>query len=148
VGTLYRKGVRISESPILSAAMQMISGGVLLLIAGAITGEGKAVHLATLSARSVLALAYLTLFGSIIAFTVFTWLLTVASPSVVSTYAYVNPVVAVFLGWLLAGEPIGWRTVVATVVILVGVALVTTLRKKESTPEGETFEPEELEKAS
>jgi len=130
VGTIYSKNVQTSSSSILTAAMQMIAGGGLLLLAGFATGEG--LHLAAFSLRSLLALAYLIVFGSIIAFTVFTWLLTVASPSRVSTYAYVNPVVAVLLGWALASEAVGWNTWVATVIIMAGVALVSTRSRQDS----------------
>jgi drug/metabolite transporter (DMT)-like permease len=93
--------------------------------------SGEGVHIAAFSLRSVLALGYLIVFGSIIAFTVFTWLLTVASPSRISTYAYVNPVVAVLLGWALAGEAAGWNVWLATVVIVAGVALVSTGTQQE-----------------
>ena len=130
VGTIYSKSVQMSSSTVLTAAMQMVAGGVLLLVAAFASGE--TMHVAAFSLRSLLALAYLIVFGSIIAFTVFTWLLTVASPSRVSTYAYVNPVVAVLLGWVLAGEAVGWNTWVATIVIMAGVALVSTRSAKES----------------
>lgn len=126
VGTLYAKGAPLPRSTVLSAAMQMLMGGAWLFVLSVATGEAARVHLSQVSARSVLALAYLTVFGSIIAFTVFTWLMTVASPSHVSTYAYVNPVIAVFIGWGLAGEQIGVRTIAATIVILASVALVNT----------------------
>lgn len=124
VGTGYTRWAPLPSSKVLSAAMQMISGGVLLLIAGWLTGEGRQLHPAAIAARSVAALAYLIVFGSIIAFTVYTWLVTVSSPSMVSTYAYVNPVVAVLIGWALAGEMIRVRTIAAAVIILAGVALV------------------------
>ncbi len=124
IGTIYSKSVRMSSSSIVSAAMQMIAGGLLLLLAASAGGESMRV--ATFSLRSLLALLYLILFGSIIAFTVFTWLLTVSSPSRVSTFAYVNPVVAVLLGWALAGEAAGWNTWVAAIIIIAGVALVST----------------------
>lgn len=124
IGTIYSKSVRMSSSAMLSAAMQMIAGGLLLLLAASASGESM--HAASFSVRSLLALAYLILFGSIVAFTVFTWLLTVASPSRVSTYSYVNPVVAVLLGWALAGEAAGWNTWVAAIIIIAGVALVST----------------------
>ena len=129
VGTIYSKSVRLPSSTVLSASMQMLAGGAWLLLAAVVTGEAGQVHLGSVTARSVLALAYLTVLGSIVAFTVFTWLLTVASPSRVSTYAYVNPVVAVFIGWALAGEAIGVHTIAATVIILAGVALVNTRKK-------------------
>jgi drug/metabolite transporter (DMT)-like permease len=135
VGTSYTRAVRMPASTALSAAMQMISGGTLLLIASLLAGESSPVHVASITARSVLCLAYLTVFGSIIAFTVYIWLLTVSSPSRISTYAYVNPVVAVLLGWAVAGEGLGVRTLVATAIILAGVGLVSTRRKQAATVE-------------
>ena len=126
VGTAYSHSVKMPSSTVLSAAMQMTAGGASLYIASLLSGEMGRVHFAAMTLRSVGALAYLIVFGSIIAFTVFTWLVSVCPPSRVSTYAYVNPVVAVFLGWALAGEAIGVHTIVATAIILAGVALVST----------------------
>jgi drug/metabolite transporter (DMT)-like permease len=130
VGTSYTRAVRMPASTVLSAAMQMVSGGAMLLISGLLAGEAAQVHVASITIRSVLSLAYLIVFGSIIAFTVYVWLVTVSSPSRISTYAYVNPVVAVLLGWAVAGEALGVRTLAATAVILAGVALVSTRRKQ------------------
>jgi drug/metabolite transporter (DMT)-like permease len=124
-GTIYSQRVKLPASTVLSAAMQMVAGGAALLIASLLAGEATAFNVAGVTAKSVFALAYLIVFGSIIAFTVFTWLVTVSSSSQVSTYAYVNPVVAVFLGWALADERIGIRTIAATVIILASVALVS-----------------------
>lgn len=132
VGSIYSKSVALPASTNLSAAMQMLAGGTSLLLISLLNGEVIHLHAASVSLRSILALAYLIVFGSIIAFTVFTWLMTVSTPSRISTYAYVNPVIAVFLGWALAGEAIGVHTVVATVVILVSVALVNT--RKNASP--------------
>lgn len=129
IGTSYSRRAQMPSSPVLSAAMQMMAGGALLLISGTLAGEASRVHAATLTARSVFSLAYLIVFGSTIAFTVYTWLVQVSSPSMLSTYAYVNPVVAVFIGWALAGETLGVRTVAATGIILAGVALVSRKRK-------------------
>ena len=143
VGTLYSKRVRLPESTVLSAAMQMITGGALLLLAGMMTGEAGQLQLVSVSARSVLALAYLTVFGSIVAFTAFTWLVTVVAPSLVSTYAYVNPVIAVFLGWALAGEKLGVRILAATVIIVISVILVST-PKKVTREDPVSFREEEL----
>jgi drug/metabolite transporter (DMT)-like permease len=126
VGTIYSHGVKLPSSTVLSAAMQMIAGGASLYIASFLSGEMSRVHASSFTLLSTGALLYLIVFGSIIAFTVFTWLVTVTRPSLLSTYAYVNPVVAVFLGWMLAHEPIGLHTIIATVVILAGVALVST----------------------
>jgi len=130
MGTSYTRAVRMPTSTALSAAMQMVSGGAMLLVSGLLAGEAARVHLAALTMKSVLSLAYLIVFGSIIAFTVYVWLLTVSSPSRISTYAYVNPVVAVLLGWALAGEQLGVRTLAATAIILAAVALVNTRRKR------------------
>jgi drug/metabolite transporter (DMT)-like permease len=132
MGTSYARTAKLPASTALSAAMQMISGGVLLLLCGKLTGEGARFQWAALTARSVLSLAYLIVFGSIIAFTVYVWLLTVSSPSRISTYAYVNPVVAVLLGWLVAREGLSFRTLAATTIILAGVALVNTRRKQSN----------------
>jgi len=130
VGTGYTRRVELPSSKILSAAMQMICGGALLLLAGFAAGEGGRIHLHSLTALSVLSLAYLIVFGSIVAFTVYTWLVPVSSPSMLSTYAYVNPVIAVLLGWAVAHEVLGLRTMIATVVIVGGVILVGTRRKQ------------------
>jgi drug/metabolite transporter (DMT)-like permease len=132
MGTSYARIAKMPASTALSAAMQMISGGALLLFCGKLAGEGARFQLAALTARSVLSLAYLIVFGSIIAFTVYVWLLTVSSPSRISTYAYVNPMVAVLLGWLVAGEGLSFRTLAATTIILAGVALVNTRRKQSN----------------
>jgi drug/metabolite transporter (DMT)-like permease len=134
VGTIWMRSVKMPDSPVISSGMQMFAGGVSLVIAAALTGEGKHFQLAAVTGRSWLALAYLIVFGSIIAFTAYSWLHMVASPSRVSTYAYVNPVVAVLIGWALASEPIGVFTVVAMVIILVGVFLVNVGQKEEHVP--------------
>lgn len=147
VGTIYSHGVNMPKSTILSAAMQMMTGGAWLLISGVSVGEAAQFHMASLTAKSVLALAYLTVFGSIVAFTAFTWLLTVSAPSRVSTYAYVNPVVAVFIGWAVAGEAIGAHTIAATVIILAGVALVTTRRKQPVAEVAESISLDGLQEA-
>jgi drug/metabolite transporter (DMT)-like permease len=106
--------------------MQQLAGGALLLAAGALAGELGALHPETFSLRSVLALGYLIVFGSLVAFTAYIWLLRNVAPAVVSTYAYVNPVIAVFLGWALGAEPITPRTLVASAMVVGAVALVTS----------------------
>ena len=103
----------------------MIAGGILLLLAGALAGEIGELRPSVVSARSFLAFAYLVVFGSIVAFSAFTYLLEVSTPSRVSTYAYVNPVIAVVLGWLLAGEALTTRTLLGATVIVSAVAMVT-----------------------
>lgn len=132
LGTIYTQGRHLPESAALSAAMQMLAGGVALFAASLLMGER--VHITQLTVKSVLSLGYLIVFGSLIAFSAFTWLHQVAPAARISTFAYVNPVVAVFLGWFLAGEAIGVRTIVATAIILSGVALVN--RKREELSDG------------
>jgi drug/metabolite transporter (DMT)-like permease len=124
VGTMYTQRAGLPSSSSLSSAMQMMSGGVLLCVVGLMTGEAGRLHVSAVTLKSGLALAYLTIFGSLVAFTAFTWLHQVSSPTRNSTYAYVNPVVAVFVGWLFAGEAVSIMTLVATAIILSGVALV------------------------
>jgi len=134
-GTIYMRSVKMPDSPVISSAMQMLAGGGALMFAAALTGETKGFHMSAVSGRSWLALVYLAVFGSIVAFTAYSWLHTVASPSRVSTYAYVNPVVAVLLGWVVAREPIGVFTILAMLIILAGVALVNTGHREEHEPE-------------
>ena len=142
-GTIYMRSVKMPEPAAISSGMQMFAGGISLVIAATLAGETSRFHLSAVTGRSWLALGYLIVFGSIIAFTAYSWLHTVASPSRVSTYAYVNPVVAVLIGWALASEPIGVFTVGAMVIILVGVGLVNAGHKDEDAParKGDT-EPE------
>jgi drug/metabolite transporter (DMT)-like permease len=129
-GTVISHGPARPDSPLLGTSLQMLSGGVLLWVLGSGAGEWAQVNPGGVSARSLLALAYLTVFGSLIAFTAYTWLIRVAGPSRASTYAYVNPVVAVMLGWALAGEELTIRTLIAAAVIVGGVVLVTTYRRR------------------
>jgi drug/metabolite transporter (DMT)-like permease len=114
----------------------MTLGGLVLLAMSAAAGEAGRFDVAAVSGRSLLAFAYLTLVGSIVAFTVYGWLLRVAPLPKVATYAYVNPVVAVILGWLILGEPITLRTVVAGTIIVAAVALIITARSRVPTTAG------------
>lgn len=147
VGTIWMRNVKMPDSPVISSGMQMFAGGVSLVLAAMLAGEGKHFQLAAVTGRSWLALGYLIVFGSIIAFTAYSWLHMVASPSRVSTYAYVNPMVAVLIGWALASEPIGAYTVIATAVILIGVALVNAGQKDEHVAAGNREKEEEAEEA-
>jgi drug/metabolite transporter (DMT)-like permease len=133
-GTIYMRSVKMPDSAVMSSGMQMFAGGISLVIAATLTGETSRFHFAAVTGRSWLALTYLIVFGSIIAFTAYNWLHTVAPPSRVATYAYVNPAVAVLVGWALASEPIGIFTVLAMVIILIGVALVNAGHKEEHLP--------------
>src|ERR1035437_7165891 len=101
-----------------------LCGAVMLLAAAALTGEFHATHWAGISSKSILGLAYLIVFGSVVAFTAYTWLLQRCPPALVATHTYANPVVAVFLGWLLASEPLTIRVVLASVAILGAIILI------------------------
>jgi drug/metabolite transporter (DMT)-like permease len=125
-GSLYSKHGGMPSSPMLSVAMQCLAGGVILLVVGLFTGEFRALHFAAISARSWLALGYLIVLGSGIGFSAYIYLLQKSTAARVGTYAFVNPVVALLLGWLLAGEPISLRTVLAAGTILTAVILVIT----------------------
>jgi drug/metabolite transporter (DMT)-like permease len=105
--------------------MQMISGGTMLLLVSLIKGEWWSFDIAAVSTRSWLAVGYLIVFGSLIGFTAYSWLLKNAQPSMVATYAYVNPVVAVLLGWGIAGESLTAQMLAGAAIVVVSVALVT-----------------------
>jgi drug/metabolite transporter (DMT)-like permease len=105
-------------------ALPTICGAVMLLAAAGLSGEFHGTHWANISLKSILGLAYLTVFGSVVAFTAYTWLLQRCPPALVATHTYANPVVAVFLGWLLASEPLTVRVVLASVAILGAIVLV------------------------
>ena len=138
-GSLYARVAPLPRRPLLAAAMQMLCAGVLLAGAGIAGGELSRVRLGGISPASLAALGYLIVFGSLLAFTAYGWLLRNASTTLLSTYAYVNPGVAVFLGWALLGERIGGKEIAAGLVILTSIALLLTARKSpaeaEPTPE-------------
>ena len=115
LGSLLSRNFAPPASPLQATALQMLAGGVLLGSASGVAGEWARFSPALVSGRSLAAVAYLVVFGSLVAFTAYVWLLRAASPALVSTYAFVNPVVAVFLGWLLASETVSARTLVAAV---------------------------------
>jgi drug/metabolite transporter (DMT)-like permease len=127
-GSLYSQRAPLPKAPLLATSMEMLGGGLLLFFAGLLTREGSRLDLGAVSLQSVMALLYLVIFGSLVAFTAYIWLLRVSTPARVSTYAYVNPVVAVLLGWAFAGEPITARTLLAAAIIVGAVALITTTR--------------------
>jgi drug/metabolite transporter (DMT)-like permease len=127
-GSLYARRAPMPSRPLVGVAMEMLTGGVALGIAGILAGELGDVHPERFSFESILGLLYLIVMGSWVAFSAYVWLLRVARTSLVSTYAYVNPIVAVLLGWLILSEPITARTLVAGLVILVGVALIVSAR--------------------
>jgi drug/metabolite transporter (DMT)-like permease len=125
-GSLYARKAPRPESSYVLSGMQMICGGAALSLVAALGGQWDGWSLAQTSLLSRFSFGYLVLFGSIVAYSAYMYLLTVSTPARVSTYAYVNPVVAVFLGWLFAGEGLTPRTMVAAAIIVAGVALIVT----------------------
>lgn len=128
MGSIYAKAADMPKSTLLSTGMQMLTGAVALFIVSAIKGELNGFSLALVSARSWLALLYLISFGSLIGFVSYGWLLHNAPISLVSTYAYVNPVVAVLLGNLLADEPLNGRILISAAIIIGAVVLINSAR--------------------
>jgi drug/metabolite transporter (DMT)-like permease len=125
LGSLYSRKAALPSNALLSTSMEMLAGGVLMMIAGLLLGQGAQIHFEQISVRSLSALGYLVVFGSLIGFTAYVWLLKVSTPARVSTYAFVNPVVAVFLGWAFAGEQLSARELLAAAVIILAVVLIT-----------------------
>jgi drug/metabolite transporter (DMT)-like permease len=134
VGSIYTRKAPLPDSKFLATAMQMLAGGALLLVVGAAAGEGARLDVSAVSWTSIAAVAYLVTFGSIVAYTAYTYLLRVTTPARVATYAYVNPVVAIFLGWLLAGESLSPRTALAAAVIVTAVVLILNPVKPGTSP--------------
>ena len=130
-GSLYTKHAPRVSSGLNGSATQMLAGGGVLLLAAMLSGELSQLDLAHASLRSLLGFLYLVTFGSLIGFTAYFYVLAHTTAAKASTYAYVNPVVAVFLGWALASEPVTARTVLAAAVILSGVAIITIARDRD-----------------
>jgi drug/metabolite transporter (DMT)-like permease len=134
VGTIVSRRLTLPSSKPMSAAAQMLSGGVQLLVLAAIAGEFAHFRAQDISLTAWLSLVYLIIAGSIVGFTAYVWLLHYESPTKVGTYAYVNPVVAVILGAALGGETVGRRTILGTGLILISVIAITTIKRKQSLP--------------
>ena len=126
IGSLYSRKACLPDSPLLGTGMEMLVGGAGLLVAGTLTGEWSRLILADISTNSFLGLAYLVFFGALVGFAAYTWLLRVAPTPLVSTYAYVNPLIAIFLGNLLAHELLTPRILISALIILSSVALINT----------------------
>jgi drug/metabolite transporter (DMT)-like permease len=125
-GSVYANRNPINATTSLASGMEMLAGGSLLLLVSLGGGEFKRLNLAAASWTSISAFLYLSLVGSLVAFTAYSWLLRNVTPAAAATYAYVNPVVAVLLGWLIASEPLTWRMLLAAAVIIGSVVLITT----------------------
>lgn len=133
-GSIYSRQLHLPASPLMGTAAEMLTGGIMLVLVGGLTGEFGRLDFSGFSMRSILGLLYLILVGSLVGFSAYTWLLRVAPTSLVSTYAYVNPLVALALGVLIGNESISPRTLLAAAVILGSVALVT-ISKQSPKPE-------------
>jgi drug/metabolite transporter (DMT)-like permease len=129
----------------MSSAAQMLAGGTLLTLTAALLGEFRSFRVEAVSRGAWLALAYLVVAGSIVAFTAYVWLIHHESPTRVGTYAYVNPVVAVVIGYFLGGEAIGPRTIVGTVLVLVSVVVITTTPRPKLEINAWRGEPRQVE---
>jgi drug/metabolite transporter (DMT)-like permease len=135
VGIVYSRRSHLSGHPLLLTTLSLLAGSIQLLLVGTIAGEYRGFSLSSVSRRSWLSLAYLILFGSVVAFTAYNWLLEHYSPTLVATHTYVNPIVAVFLGWLFAREAVTLSVILSTAMVIGAVMLVdrgTSLLKKEA----------------
>lgn len=131
-GSIYSRRARLPASLHLTTAMQMLLGGAMQIVAGLALGEWARLEISRVSLLSLLSLGYLVVFGSVLGFTAYIWLLRVTTAARVSTYAYVNPIVAVFLGWAVASEPLNLRTLLAAAVIVTAVVLAITYRERRT----------------
>jgi drug/metabolite transporter (DMT)-like permease len=131
IASILTRKLPLPASKVMSSGAQMLTGGVFLTLASAALGEFHSFHPSTISRGAWLALLYLIVFGSIIGFTAYVWLIHHESPTKVGTYAYVNPVVAVLIGYFLGGEALGLRAILGTLCVLVSVLVITTTQAKK-----------------
>jgi drug/metabolite transporter (DMT)-like permease len=136
-GSLYSRSANLPSPSLLATAMEMVTGGLVLFAASLVTGEYTRVRLDQVSMPSAFSWIYLIVFGSLIGYTSYMWLLKNVNPEHVSTYAYVNPVVALFLGWALAGETLSTQDIIAALIILTAVVIITTFGTAKK-PQAET----------
>jgi drug/metabolite transporter (DMT)-like permease len=136
IGSFWSRDASLPESGLLTTGMEMLGGGALLLIVGVLSGELSHFDIHHVSRASAIGLAYLITFGSLLGFTSYIWLLDKVSPAHLGTYAYVNPIVAVLLGWAIAGETLSVRTGVAAAIVICAVALITTARSTTTSHSG------------
>ena len=129
-GSLWSRQADLPPSQWINTSCQMLSGGLALVVYGTAIGEWNQFQLQNVSWTSFMAFLYLVVFGSLVAFSAYSWLIRTTEPTLVATHAYVNPVVAVFLGWLIANEPVGPRTLVASALIVGSVVLLTSSEKR------------------
>ncbi len=141
VGSALTRKLALPSNKAMSSGAQMLVGGILLTLTAASLGEFRGFHFEAVSQRAWIALAYLIVAGSIVAFTAYVWLIHHESPTKVGTYAYVNPVVAVVLGYFFAGEGMSLRAIFGTTLILVSVVVITTMPKKVANSPAEASAP-------
>jgi drug/metabolite transporter (DMT)-like permease len=144
IGSIYARGAKLPKSAFVATAVEMMAGGAGLLLLAVPTGQWGMLDVRAISMQSVIAMTYLAVFGSMVAFTAYVWLLSVRPPSLVATYAYVNPVVAVFLGVVFLNEKLTPMMVVAAVAILGSVGLITTFSNRRRKPEAVRHQEEVL----
>jgi len=129
MGTVLTRKMDLPSSTLLSASMQMICGGGLLLLLGAASGQAAEFHLSAITQPALLGMLFLTFVGSLAGFSCYIWLLSKCSPTRVATYAYVNPIVALFLGWAIAGEQLTARSLIASLIVVGSVAVIISSRE-------------------
>lgn len=139
-GSLYLRTAAAPKNPLMLVSMQMLAGGVVLGAMSLAMGEPAGFDPAGVTLRSVVALLYLVVFGSLIAYSAYVWLLTVTTPARAGTYAYVNPVIALLLGWAFAGEQVGFRSAIAAAII-VGSVIVIVSEARSVSERRETAKP-------
>ena len=130
IGSIYARHSKHGLDPLYAASLQMLAGGVALALVAAVHGDFNHLDFTAISTRSWIAFTYLLFVGSLVGFSTFVWLIKHSTPARVSTYAYVNPLVAVFLGWLVLGEPVTSRTVAAAIVIVAAVVIITMQKNR------------------
>jgi drug/metabolite transporter (DMT)-like permease len=145
IGSLYSRRAVLPSSTLLAISMEMIAGGTILWIFGLAFGEGARIHAAEFTPKALFSLGYLVVFGSLIGFSAYIWLLKVSTPARVTTYAYVNPVVAVLLGWVFGGEALTLRIAISAALIVGAVALIIRYGGEASAKASEKSPPAEAE---
>jgi len=139
-GSIYGLRASVPKSSLLTAGMQMMAGSISLLLVGVVRGELSTFEPSAVSNNSLFGLAYLIIFGSLVGFTAYSWLLKNARPSMVATYAYVNPVIAVILGWLIAGESMTGQMLIGAGIVVGSVVLITSQNSEENEAETDVHE--------
>lgn len=130
IGSVYTRHANLPDSSLMATAAEMLAGGGLLIVVATLTGEWSRLDVAAISLPSLLGLAHLIIFGSLVAFSAYVYMLKVSTPARAGTYAFVNPVVAVILGWLVASEPLSLRILAAGAIIVLAVALITSYQDR------------------